>query len=54
MVDNIRNILDEISEDMKGVSSTLAANHIFDVAEFDTKLSPIDADLFYRFLVQLL
>ena len=32
MVDYIGKMLDDIPEDMKGVSSTLAAHHLFDIS----------------------
>ena len=54
MVDYIRNILDHILEYMKGESETPTAQHIFDIAEYATKLSRTDAYLLHHFVSQLL
>ena len=39
---------------MKGESATPDAHHLFDIAEHATKLSQYEADLFHRFVAQLL
>ena len=43
MIDYIGKLLDNIPEDMKGESATPVANHLFDIAEYATKLSQADA-----------
>jgi hypothetical protein len=54
MSDYIKGILDELPEDMNGVSATPAANHLFEVncnpSPLDTKL----ADFFHHVVAQLL
>ena len=47
-------MIDNIPSDIKGESATPSAHHIFDIAEYATKLSPADTDLFHRFVAQLL
>ena len=54
MIDYIRKILDNIPEDVKGESATPAEHHLFDIAEYATKLSRADEDHFHNFLAQLL
>ena len=54
MVDYIIEILDEIPEYIKGGSATPDVHHLFDIAEYITKLSWTDADLFHHFVAQLL
>ena len=54
MVDYIEKILDDHPKFMKGVSATPAVRHIFDIAEYTTKLSQTDTDIFYHFVAQLL
>ena len=54
MIDYIGKNLEDITEDMKGESATPAAYHLFDIAEYATKLSQADADLFHHFVAQLL
>ena len=44
----------DISEDMKGESSTPDAHHLFGIAEDATKLSQADTDIFHHFVAQLL
>ena len=47
-------MLENITEDMNGESSTPAAHHLFDITEDATKLSQANADLFHNFVAQLL
>ena len=54
MINYIGKILDNIPEDMKGESATPAAHHLFEIAEYATKLSQSGADLFHHFVEQLL
>ena len=54
MINYIGKILDNIPEDMKGVSATPAAYHLFYIAEDATKPSQAGADLFHHFVSQLL
>ena len=54
MVNYIVMMIDDIPEDIRGESATLAINHIFDMAEDTTKLSWTNADLFYHFVEQIL
>ena len=54
MINYIVKMLDNIKEYMKGESATPAAHNLFDIAEDATKLSQADADLFHRFVAQLL
>ena len=53
MIDYTGKILDNIPEDVKGVSSTLDVHHLFDIAEDATKLSQSNAELFHHFVAQL-
>ena len=39
---------------MRGESATPTVNHLFDIAEYATKISRTDADLFHNFVAQLL
>ena len=54
MIDYIGNMLDDIPEDMKGESAATSVHHLFYIAEYATKLSQADADLFHHFVAQLL
>ena len=54
MVYYIGMILYDISEDMRGKSTTPVANHIFDIAEDATKLSLTNVDIFHHFVAQIL
>ena len=54
MINYTGKIIDTIPEDMKGESATLAAHHLFDIAEDSTKLYQANADLFHHFVAQLL
>ena len=54
MINYIGKIIDNIPEDMKGVSSTPAVHHLFDISEYATKLSQANAYLFHHFVAQLL
>ena len=49
MIYYIVKILDDIPEDMTGVSATPTSQHLFDISEDATKLSQYDADLFHHF-----
>ena len=53
MIDYIGKIIDNIPEDMKGESAKPAAHHLFDIAEYATKLSQTNAHLFHHFVAQL-
>ena len=54
MIDYIVKMLDDIPEDMMGESFTPAAHHLFDIAEYATKLSQAGADIFHHFVAKLL
>ena len=54
MTDYIGKILDDIPEDMKDESATPAAHHLFDIAEYSTKISQSDSDIFHHFVAKLL
>ena len=54
MVGYIGNMRNDIPEEMKGVSATPAAYHIFDIARDATKLSRTGSDLFRHLMAQLL
>ena len=54
MIEYIGKMLDNIPEYMKGGSATPAAHHLFYIAEYATKISQANADLFRHFLAQLL
>ena len=54
MINYIRRILENITEDMKAESATPSAHHLFDIAQDAKKLSQADADLFHHFLAQLI
>ena len=54
MIDYIEKMLDNIPEDMKGESATPAAHHLFDIAEYATKIYQADAYLFHHFVEKLL
>ena len=54
MVDYIGNMLYDIPEYKKGESSTPASHHLFDIAEYTTKLSQTEADSFHHFVAQLI
>ena len=54
MIDYIGKILDGIPEEMKGGSAIPYAHHLFNIAEYATKLSQVDSDLFRHFVAQLL
>ena len=47
-------MIDDIPEEMRGESATTDAHHLFDIAEYATKLSQTDADTFHHFVTQLL
>ena len=53
-VNYIGNMLENISEDMKGGSSTPAGNNLLETAEYVIKLSKSDADIFHHLVAQLL
>ena len=54
MVDYIGKMTDDIPDDKKGESVTLVIHHLFDIAEYATKPSRTNADLFHHFVTQLL
>ena len=54
MIYHIGNMLDDITEYMKGVLVSPTAHHPFNIAEDVTKLSQVDSDIFHHFLAQLL
>ena len=54
MIYYIGKMLDYTPEEMKGVSETPVAHHLFDIAEDATKLTRTNADLFHHFMAQLL
>ena len=54
MIDYIGKILDDISEEIKGESSTPAVHHLFEIAEDETKIYQAGTDIFHQFLAQLL
>ena len=54
MVNYIGNMLNYITEVMKGESSKPAAHHLLEIAEDTTKLYQINAYIFHHFVAQLL
>ena len=54
IINYIGKIIGNIPKDMKGGSATPAAHQLFGIAEYATKLSQADADLFQHFVAQLL
>ena len=49
MIDYIGKMIDDITEVMKGKSSTPAAHHLFEITEDANKLPQADAYLFHHF-----
>ena len=49
MIDYIGKMIDDITEAMKGESSTPAAHHLFEITEDAKKLPQADAHLFHHF-----
>ena len=54
MIDYIGNMIYDITEYMKGESSTPAAHHLFDIARYTENIFQSDTDLFHHFVAQLL
>ena len=53
MVDYIENMLETVSEEIKGVSATPAAHYPFDISKDAIKFSRTNADLFHYYVAQL-
>ena len=51
LIEYIVNMFDDIPEDMKGESATPVLHHLFDIVEYQTKLSRKN---FHHFVAQLL
>ena len=54
MEDYLKEILNELPEDMNGTTTTPAADHLFKVRDNTLKLNEERADSFYRVVAQLL
>jgi hypothetical protein len=54
MYDYLEDILEESPEDMKGVTRTVASDHLFTVNPECTKLNPETADYYHRTVARIL
>ena len=54
MPKNIKSILEAAAEDMKIISKTPAANRLFQVREYSSTLTSVQADLFQTIVEKIL
>ena len=54
IINHIRKMIVNITEDMKEESATPDAHHLFEISEDTTKLSQSEAYIFQHFLAELL